>query len=138
MDSANDTGSYDPQSRSSDFIEQNEHAAKEVQAAWIASGHTGIAPGALAAFGNALHTITDEYSPAHQGFQKVHLYSYLWHWREGIPYAYQGRKQSATVAGQTAFYNVFGNDDGQQATHEKVTVTIHLEPNPKLPNGQNQ
>jgi len=131
-------GEYNPAYGPADYIEQNEHNAKEIQADWIASGHTGIAPAALAAFGNALHTITDEYSPAHEGYQKVHWYSYPWHWREGIPYAYQGRKKSATAAARAAFYNVFGNDDGQQATHEKVTVTIHFDPNQKLPDNQQQ
>jgi len=47
------TGAYNPTYATNDFIEQNEHNAKEIQAEWIASGHTGISPAALAAFGNA-------------------------------------------------------------------------------------
>jgi RHS repeat-associated protein len=52
-----------------EFIKQNEDRAKEIQAKWIASGNTGIAPAALTAFGNALHTIMDRTSPAHKGNQ---------------------------------------------------------------------
>jgi hypothetical protein len=51
------------------FIRDEERDAQQIQAQWIASGHTGISPQALAHFGNALHTITDELSPAHAGFQ---------------------------------------------------------------------
>jgi len=72
-------GLYNPEIGPSDYIQQNEQNAKDIQAAWIASGHTGIEPGALAAFGNALHTITDEYSPPHAGFQKDHWYCYSLH-----------------------------------------------------------
>jgi RHS repeat-associated protein len=54
---------------SSEFINSNEQSAEQIQAAWVASGHTGIAPGALYAFGNALHTITDMTSPSHEGYQ---------------------------------------------------------------------
>ena len=72
-------GLYNPEFISDDYIARNLDEAKEIQAEWIASGHTGIAPSALAALGNALHTITDGYSPAHAGFQKVHSYIYPWH-----------------------------------------------------------
>ncbi len=131
-------GLYNPEIGPSDYIQQNEQNAKDIQAAWIASGHTGIAPGALAAFGNALHTITDEYSPAHAGFQKVHWYSYPLHWREGLAMVgmYGNSTRSAQAAARTAFYDVFGSDLGQQATHEKVTVKIIFDPNQKLPDQQ--
>ena len=51
------------------FIADNENGAKQAQAAWTASGNAGVAPGALTAFGNALHTVTDRTSPAHAGNQ---------------------------------------------------------------------
>lgn len=61
MSAGNDpNGPVNARQNSQDFIQQNEHDAEAIQAAWLASGHTGIAPGALSAFGNALHTITDE------------------------------------------------------------------------------
>jgi RHS repeat-associated protein len=55
--------------KANDFIAKNEHDARKIEADWLASGRTGIAPAALRAFGNALHTITDRLSPAHTGYQ---------------------------------------------------------------------
>ena len=52
-----------------DYISQQVATAQQAQADWEASGHTGIAPAALTAFGNALHTTTDRTSPSHQGEQ---------------------------------------------------------------------
>jgi RHS repeat-associated protein len=54
---------------SDQFIESQEADARVIQAEWIASGHTGIAPNALTAFGNAQHTVADSTSPAHEGHQ---------------------------------------------------------------------
>jgi len=51
------------------FIDEQVQAAQKAQADWVAQGHTGIAPNALTAFGNALHTVTDRTSPVHQGEQ---------------------------------------------------------------------
>ncbi len=131
-------GAYNPEIAPYDFIQQNEHDAKQIQADWIASGHTGIAPAALAAFGNALHTITDEYSPSHTGFQNVHGLKWVSHMREGLAMIgmYGNSTRSAQAAARTAFYDVFGSDLGQQATHEKVTVKIIFDPNQKLPDQQ--
>jgi RHS repeat-associated protein len=131
------TGAYNPTYQTNDFIEQNEHDAKEIQADWIASGHTGIAPAALAAFGNAAHTIADEYSPPHQGFQKItgplsfglHLAREL----PGVFGFYRKQQQQAAGAIQNAFFDTFGNDLGDQATHEKVTSTIIYNPPPPPP-----
>jgi len=121
-----------------DYIQQNEQNAKDIQAAWIASGHTGIAPAALAAFGNALHTVTDEFSPAHEGFQHLHWWGYPWHWREGLAMigAYGNRRRSAEAAARSEFYKVFGSDLGQQATHEEVTHKIIYNPPPDSTNPQ--
>lgn len=60
------------------FIAKNEQAAQQIEADWLKSGHTGIAPSALQAFGNALHTITDRLSPAHVGYQPWYGKS-AWH-----------------------------------------------------------
>jgi RHS repeat-associated protein len=132
------TGAYNPTYDTNDFIEQNEHNAKDIQADWIASGHTGIAPAALAAFGNAAHTIADEYSPAHAGFQKVNHWTIGWHiLRETTLFGlHKQQQQQAAGAIQNAFFATFGNNAGDQATHEKVTVTIHFDPNQKLPDQQ--
>jgi RHS repeat-associated protein len=55
--------------RTADFIQNNEDMAQSAQAAWIATGHSGLSPDALRYFGNALHTIQDMTSPMHRGFQ---------------------------------------------------------------------
>lgn len=52
-----------------------------------AQGHSGIAPAALTAFGNALHTAQDRTSPSHQGEQPWankpwHSKDTLSQWRE--------------------------------------------------------
>jgi RHS repeat-associated protein len=121
-----------------DFIDQNEHDAKEIQAEWLASGHTGISPAALAAFGNAAHTIADEYSPAHQGFQmitgKVSFGLHLLHELPGVFGFYKKQQQQAAGALQNEFFDTFGSNLGNQATHEKVTVTLIFDPNQKQPN----
>lgn len=129
------TGEYNPTYQTNDFIEQNEHDAKEIQADWIASGHTGIAPAALAAFGNAAHTIADEYSPAHTGFQKVNHRTLIWHLlRETTLFGrHKQQQQQATGAIQNAYFDTFGSSLGDQATHEKVTSTIIFDPNQTLP-----
>lgn len=136
------TGAYNPTYQTNDWIEQNEHDAKEIQADWIASGHTGIAPAALAAFGNAAHTITDEYSPAHTGFQKVNGWTLPWHiLRETTilgSWMHKQQQQQAIGALQTAFCATFPDACGQ-ATHEKVTVTIvPVSIQPVDPNQQQQ
>lgn len=131
------TGEWNPEYDYDDYIAENEHDAKEIQAEWIASGQTGIAPGALAAFGNALHAITDSKSPSHAGFQKVNWLTLPWHLREGIPFAYMDRKRAAAAAARAAFYQVFGTDLGQKATHEIVRHKIIFDPNQSSPD-QNQ
>jgi RHS repeat-associated protein len=95
------------------FIQKNEQSAQQIQAAWVASGHTGIAPGALTAFGNALHTVTDATSPAHRGFQP--WYGSIWlgrdlsHFaREAFIYS-QSDRIAAIQAAQAAFYQTFGS-----------------------------
>ena len=52
-----------------DYISGQVQDAQQAQAAWEAAGNTGLSPAALTAFGNALHTVTDRTSPAHQGEQ---------------------------------------------------------------------
>jgi RHS repeat-associated protein len=96
------------------FIAQNEHDAEQIQADWIASGHTGIAPAALTAFGNALHTITDRLSPAHAGYQP--WYGQKW-WNPSVwLHVWRERRitstqmDAATSAAQNAFLQTFGDD----------------------------
>src|SRR5579863_8194667 len=75
------------------FIAQNEHDAQQIQAEWVAEGNTGIAPAALTAFGNALHTIEDRTSPAHVGNQP-------WYGTKGIKNKYralQHVRREATI-----------------------------------------
>lgn len=95
-----------------DFIAKNERNAQKIQAAWIASGHTGIAPAALTAFGNALHTITDRLSPAHAGYQPWYGQSKFnpsawWHYSREFEMS-DDQMQAAVSAAQQAFQQTFG------------------------------
>jgi RHS repeat-associated protein len=109
------------------FIAQNEHDAKKLQADWIASGHTGISPAALTAFGNALHTVTDRTSPAHEGNQPwfgtddplgalFHVFS-----ERNIT---QKQMNSATQASRAAFQNTFGLLYLQMATQKPPKTCV--------------
>jgi RHS repeat-associated protein len=138
MANGNDPNGYVHASEESEeFIKKNEHDGESIQAAWIASGHTGIAPAALTAFGNALHTIADMTSPSHQDFQPwygtglfdlpeavYHLFREAWPWG-GNP----RRQQNAVNAAQQAYLLVFGVDAASQAKtpqkkKEKVSSKI--------------
>ncbi|MGH2506842.1 MAG: RHS repeat domain-containing protein [Ktedonobacteraceae bacterium] len=94
------------------FIAQNQHDAAKIQADWIASGHSGIAPAALTDFGNALHTIEDRLSPAHAGYQPWYGQSKWnpsawWHYlRES--HITPGQMNTAASAAQQAFQQTFG------------------------------
>ncbi len=109
------------------FIAQNEHDAKQIQAAWIASGHTGIAPAALTAFGNALHTITDRTSPAHKGNQPWFGIGNA----QALAHAARERSNNgtqmkdATSAARSAFLDTFGFMDLMFATQPKQEVVTH-------------
>ena len=112
-----------------DFIAQNEHNAQRLQAEWIASGHTGICPAALTAFGNALHTITDRTSPAHNqpwfGYDDP-IGSLAHVIRESNLFDNSREKNAGVGAARTAFSDIFGLDfyyalDG---LHEVVTSRI--------------
>lgn len=60
---------FDPVEARDRYVRDNLTDAKEEQARWIAEGHTGISPRALAAFGNALQSVTDEILPGSSGFR---------------------------------------------------------------------
>jgi RHS repeat-associated protein len=94
------------------FIDDQMAKARAAQAAWIASGHKGLSPQALTAFGNALHTVTDRTSPAHAGYQKWRgTWAYF-----GLPALVHGIRESfattqelqnAISAAQGAFNDTF-------------------------------
>jgi RHS repeat-associated protein len=114
----------------SDYIHQNEQTAEQVQADWIASGHTGIAPGAMTAFGNALHTVTDMTSPAHEGYQ---LWYGTWDFF-GVTAAYHflsesrisdARRNTAIAAARQTFMNTFGWMALQNATDGLTPKVTH-------------
>jgi RHS repeat-associated protein len=63
------TMQQDAREQADNFISQQVATAQQAQADWEAQGNSGIAPLALTAFGNALHTTTDRTSPSHQGEQ---------------------------------------------------------------------
>jgi hypothetical protein len=104
-----------------------------LQQQWIASGHTGLCPAALQAFGNALHTITDKTSPSHEGYQRWYGVKDplawpgdAWHFlREACPGSVcsgnRQRQQNAINRAQFAFSLVFGNTQQDNPT---VTVTV--------------
>jgi RHS repeat-associated protein len=114
------------------FIEGNLADARAAQAAWIASGHSGISPQALAVFGNALHTVTDGTSPAHRGFQRwrgpwayLGISSIVHYSREWWPT--KAERRSAVEAARQTFLDAFGLMELMYATDRlrpRVDVTI--------------
>jgi RHS repeat-associated protein len=56
--------------RAQSWTATNESRARGLQAAFEASGRNGLSDDALAAFGLALHTVTDATSPSHRGNQE--------------------------------------------------------------------
>lgn len=118
---------------SDQFIGSNEANARVAQAEWIASGHTGVSPNALTAFGNALHTVTDATSPAHAGFQR---WSGAWrpsaasHVAREFRYDPVGNhltgaeRNNAINAVQSAYLNTFGWQLYYQAIGEQPTTPV--------------
>jgi hypothetical protein len=113
------------------FIEQNEHDAQQIQADWVAAGNPGIAPAALTAFGNALHTIEDRLSPSHVGNQP-------WYGTRGIrnklralrhvqreSVINEAQMNAALAAARAAFLHTFGNQLALSAIqHQWACTTI--------------
>ena len=112
------------------FVTGKEMGAQSAQALWLASGHTGISPNALTAFGNGLHTVTDRTSPEHRGNQP-------WYGTNGA--ANVGRAiqhvagesvlrnepvfQSGIQAARQFFFETFGSNAYVAATRKKEVVT---------------
>jgi RHS repeat-associated protein len=94
------------------FINNNEQAAQQAQADWIASGQTGVAPNALTAFGNALHTVEDRTSPAHEGNQPWYG---SWHW-SAVQHVWaersinQNQMNNSVASARYAYFCTFGLD----------------------------
>jgi RHS repeat-associated protein len=115
------------------FIAQNEHDAQQIQAEWEAEGNTGIAPAALTAFGNALHTIEDRTSPAHVGNQP-------WYGTKGLKNKYralQHVRREATInsaqmkasvaAAQQAFRQTFGDEFEWLAIQQRPKACVEVD-----------
>jgi RHS repeat-associated protein len=115
------------------FIAQNEHDAQQIQAEWEAEGNTGIAPAALTAFGNALHTIEDRTSPAHVGNQP-------WYGTKGLKNKYralQHVRREATInnaqmrasvaAAQQAFRQTFGDEFEWLAIQQRPEACVEVD-----------
>jgi RHS repeat-associated protein len=125
--------------RGDQFISMNEGTARRIQAEWIASGHTGFAPGALTAFGNALHTITDRPSPPHAGYQP--WYGQPWWYPSGLWHGVRefhislAQREAAVSAARGAFRETFGfrwsNLDilELQFRHQREEATSRICPN---------
>jgi RHS repeat-associated protein len=124
----------------SEYIDNNEESAEQIQADWVASGHTGIAPAALTAFGNALHTVTDKTSPAHEGYQRWYGVRDLF----GVTAAYHfiresnisdARRAAAVAAARRSFSLTFGFLALQNAT-DGLTPHVTVRIGPATPCGQ--
>jgi RHS repeat-associated protein len=105
-----------------DYIAENEQNAKDLQGEWIASGHTGICPQALTAFGNALHTITDRTSPSHAGNQKWYGKYDPW----SLIHVLRERNINAAqlAAARQAALNAFAQTFGPQAAGDAAVPLI--------------
>jgi hypothetical protein len=94
------------------FIAKNEQVAEQTQADWIASGQSGVAPNALTAFGNALQTVEDRTSPAHEGNQPWYG---SWHW-SAVQHVWaehsinQNQMNNSVAAARYAYFRTFGLD----------------------------
>jgi hypothetical protein len=136
-----DQSASQAQQQEDDFIANNEHDAQQLQADWEASGHIGICPAALTAFGNALHAITDAQSPAHKGNQPWYGTKGIWNklraavhfGREAVP---SGPDLIKSVdAAQQAWWQTFGHEFDrpiwnlqpvdQPCTWDAKTNTLH-------------
>lgn len=100
------------------FIEGREATAQLEQANFNENGGEGLSNTALGTFGDALHTITDETSPAHAGFQVWkglgHIFSANKH-RKRERRITPEQLQVAVADAQVAFLATFGNEAYQQA-----------------------
>jgi RHS repeat-associated protein len=113
------------------FIAQNEQNAQQIQADWVAAGNTGIAPGALTAFGNALHTIEDRLSPAHAGNQPWYGTRGARNKARALRHVYQestinqAQMNAALAAARAAFLRTFGLQFQLLAIqHQQACTTI--------------
>jgi RHS repeat-associated protein len=132
-DSVHNQDPAEAQAEGDAFIAQNEHDAQQIQAEWEAEGNTGIAPAALTAFGNALHTIEDRTSPAHVGNQP-------WYGTKGVRNKYralQHVRREATInsaqmrvsvaAAQQAFRQTFGYEFEWLAIQQRPKACVEVD-----------
>lgn len=107
-----------------EFVSDRFDQARRQQAAWSNLGNPGLSPAALLIFGQGLHSLQDETSPQHRGFQKwhgVHRRTLVKGARHLAGEAHMSRKvQEETVSvTRGAFLAVFGPALYQQAVKEK-------------------
>jgi RHS repeat-associated protein len=115
------------------FIAGNELRAQSAQASWIASGHAGISPNALTAFGNGLHTVTDRTSPAHRGNQPwygtngpLNIGRAIQHVAGESVIRNEPAFHSGIQAARQFFFDTFGAEAYASATRTKEIVTAKL------------
>jgi len=130
-DGVNNQDPTQAQQQGDAFIAQNEHDAEQIQADWVAAGNTGIAPAALTAFGNALHTIEDRLSPAHAGNQPWYGTRGARNKLRALRHVYQestinqAQRNAAIAAARAAFLSTFGNAFELMAIqHQRACTTI--------------
>ena len=94
------------------YIAEQVQDAQMIESQWLADGHSGIAPAALTAFGNALHTTTDRISPSHRGEQPWR--NKPWHSKETMTHVLgestinAAQMSASKAAAQSLFARTFG------------------------------
>jgi len=112
---------------SSAFIEHQLRYARRLQADYDKYAQKKdrgkLSPGALSAFGLALHAVQDMTSPAHEGYQQwndsvFNTPSHVWHFlNEALPVTLGAYRQGFAVgASQQLFAAAFGRQALQKAT----------------------
>ena len=103
------------------FIKANEQQAQSLQASFEKGGGVGMSNQALDAFGTALHPITDNTTPSHEGTQ-------VWDPHDEAGVAKHVANEStiseeqmdrAVQAARDAYKNTFGSERLDQATHKR-------------------
>ena len=109
------------------FMKEQEDEARRIQAIWVASGHKGISPEALRHFGNAMHTVMDRTSPAHEGNQPWNGTSFTQLPRMALHglrefYARPVQREIPENRMREHFSDVFGPEQLQSAVPSQATI----------------
>jgi len=112
------------------FIADNEAKAQQLQADWMASGHEGISPAALTAFGNALHTVMDRTSPSHRGNQPWYGMNGRRNQARAARHFFgevnmsNADRNAAVAAARAAFQQTFGSYFSQMSINQPLMACV--------------